>query len=413
MKPAARSDLRTTIVARSLGIFGDEVAVVALTLSLHDTGAAPWAVAALLSAGLIPIVLLSPLAGHLADRHDSRALLTIAGTAQAVMCTALAYVHGMVAILTLVALLGAVQSVTQATWQALVPRIVGEERLGAATGRIQAGSTLAGVAAPAVAGVLTGTFGSSAALLLDAATFLGIAAAGLLISTRRHESRLRPAGTLAPRDGLLAGTSFLRRDPVVAPLVVGLGVFVLLGVMVNVVEVYLVRDTFGASATWYGMAIATWAAGLIAGSLAAGRLAVTGERVRALVAASVVLSLSLVGFAAAPYLWVILAVSVVGGAANGVINVCAGTVVMTRAPEEIRGRVAASLSAVTSAASVLSLAAGGALASVLTPREVMLAAGALSILAAVVTGPRAIRASSGPVSSLGTRQDGGQTGRQQ
>jgi hypothetical protein len=55
--------------------------------------------------------------------------------------------------------------------------------------------------------------------------------------------------------------------------------------------------------------------------------------------------------------------------------------------------VAAALSAVTSAASALSLAAGGALASVLSPREVMLTAGALSIAAAVVTGPAAVRAS--------------------
>jgi MFS family permease len=164
-------------------------------------------------------------------------------------------------------------------------------------------------------------------------------------------------------------------------------------VMVNVVEVFLIRDTFGASATWYGLAIAAWASGLIVGSLAAGRLRHNHDRVRALVASSIVLSAMLVGFAAARSLGMIVALSVVGGVANGVVNVCAGTVVMTRAPEAVRGRVAASLSAVTSAASVVSLAAGGALASVLSPRQVMLLAGALSVIAAVVTGPPAWRAS--------------------
>jgi MFS family permease len=58
-------------------------------------------------------------------------------------------------------------------------------------------------------------------------------------------------------------------------------------------------------------------------------------------------------------------------------NVCAATLVMTRTQEHLRGRVSAALWAVLNAASVASLAAGGALAAVLDPRQVYLLAGGL------------------------------------
>jgi len=68
---------------------------------------------------------------------------------------------------------------------------------------------------------------------------------------------------------------------------------------------------------------------------------------------------------------------VLAGAGNGMVNVCAATLVMTRTQEQMRGRVSAALWAVLSAASVASLAAGGALAAVLDPRQVYLLAGGL------------------------------------
>ena len=384
----ARKDLRTSITARSISVFGDEVAVVTLTLRVHDSGGGPALVAAVLAAGMLPVALMAAPAGQLVDRLDSRTLLLTVGAAQTALCVALALARGIAATLILLTALGALQAVTQATWQALVPRIVGDENLAAAMGRVQAAQTLAFIAAPALAGVLTGWLGSGSALLLDAATFLAVCAAALTMRTRR-----RPASNPAQdRARATEGLRFLRRDPVVAPLVACLAVFALLGLMVTVVEVFLVRDTLGASSSWYGALLAAWAGGLVLGALGAGRASSTVLRVRWFVTAAVVLNVALAGFALARTPWQLVPVSVLGGIANGVINVTAGAVVMTRAPEAIRGRVAAALGAVASAAGFVSLLVGGALATVLDPRAVFALSGVLAAISVLATGRRAVRA---------------------
>ncbi len=49
----------TALAGRSASLFGDEVALVALTLRLQASGAHPYQVALLFAAGLVPFVLLA------------------------------------------------------------------------------------------------------------------------------------------------------------------------------------------------------------------------------------------------------------------------------------------------------------------------------------------------------------------
>ncbi len=115
-------------------------------------------------------------------------------------------------------------------------------------------------------GLLAGAFGTGLPLALDAATFGVMTIAAPTVRTRRgggRAARRRPAG----RGG---GWAALRRDPLLAPLIAGLAAFVLLGMMVNIVTVYLVRDTLHASAGWYGGLGALWLLGIVAGALASG-----------------------------------------------------------------------------------------------------------------------------------------------
>jgi MFS family permease len=380
-------DLRIAVAARAASLLGDEVALVALILRLHDEGASAAHVAALLAAGMLPIVLLAPVVGVVVDRYDSRRLLVGTSLAQAAVCLALAAVEGHAALLGLAALLGTGQAVNSATWLALVPRIVGNERVAEAMGLMQAAFTLVGIGAPALGGLMSGLYGTRVVLLLAAASFLSVTIAALLVETRR--ARAAPGASARARDGI----AFVRRDPVVAPLVAALAAFVVFGMMVNVVEVFLVRDTLSASATWYGVLGATWAGGIVIGSVSAGRLSTTHARVIGACVAAPLMSLAFLGFAAAPDVIALLPITVAGGTANGILNVCAVAVVMTRAPDEIRGRVAAAIGAVFSAGSVTSLVAGGILGQALTPRQVFAVSGVLALSTAAVCVPRAIRAS--------------------
>jgi MFS family permease len=367
---AANRDFLLSLAGRCASRFGDEVALVALTLRLQAAGGRPYLVALLLAAGLVPTIAAAGPAGRVADSVDSRRVLVTAALAQACCCVPLIFARGVAAMIVLVALLGTGAAFAQATWQALVPRVAGERNIGAATAAQQTAFTLATILAPAVAGVLAARFGTGVPLAVDAVTFGMLAAAALAVRTRR-------GGTPVPRAATRGGWTVLRTDPLLAPLVAGLAAFVLIGMMVNVVGVFLVRETLHASATWYGGLGAVTMAGLACGVLACGRIRTDAGRAGAVAVGAALMSLGMLGFGTAPAVLVLVPLSLLVGAGNGLVNVCVATLVTTRTAERMRGRVAAALGAVLNTASVVSLAAGGALAAVLDPRQVYLLAGGL------------------------------------
>jgi MFS family permease len=376
-------DLWVSVIARAVSLLGDEAALIALTLRMHDAGGGAGAVAALFVAGMLPLVACAPLAGRLVDRYDSRQLLVWSGLAQATLCVVLAGTHAVPLSLALVAALGVGQAVNGATWQALLPSIVDANRLPAALGLSQSARTIAGIAAPAIAGVLTGRYGAGVPLLLDAATFLAVAVAGFAVRTRR---------TASSGGRMRGGYAIVRDDAALVTLLALLAGFIVLGAMVNVVEVFLVRDTLSASSTWYGVIGGTWAVGMLLGSLLGGRWHSQRALVRVIVCNAALLSLAMVGYAAAPTVAWLLPIAIAGGAANGLLNLGVTSMIMLRAPAQARGRVSATVNAVTSAALIGAYLLGGALATVATPRQLFLASGVLGLLAPIAAGRRLARA---------------------
>jgi MFS family permease len=372
-------DLLLALVGRMVSTFGDGVALVALTLRLQADGADPYEVGLLLAAGVIPLLLLAHPAGRLVDSHDSRQLLLAGGLAEVAATIPLIFLHSVVPIVALVAVLGAAASVTGATWSALIPRVAGEDHLAEAVSAQTTLNVLALVGAPALGGLLAGAFGAGVPVAVDAATFLAVTLAAALIRTRRVPDRTATVGGPSPARG---GFAILRADRVLAPLLVGVALVVLLVGMVDVVLVYLVRDTLHAGGVWYGVAEASWMAGMVAGSVGAGRLGTEPGQVRATIAGAALACAGLAGFAVAPSVAVLVPLSLLGGVGNGYAGTCLTTLVMARTPDSARGRVSAAVSAIFGGAQGGSLLLGGAVAVALPPRGVYAVAGLLGLAAA-------------------------------
>ena len=382
-------DFTISTIARALSLFGDEVAVIVLVLRLHDHGAGAWGVAGVLAAGAVPVVLVSPVAGLLADRWDSRGLLLAATALQVLVCTLLAFSNPVGAVLGLTAVLGAVEAVTAATWQALLPRIVGEDRIAAAIGFSRTITTTASMLAPAAAGLLAAAFGTVVPLLLDACSYLAVFIAAIVVRTHRQAI----AGDGREPGQMWGGFAFVCRDRVLRPLMASLLVFVLLGGVVNVVDVFLVRNTFGASDAWYGTVVALWLVGMAPGSLLAGRLRGDAAHCRAALGGAFIIAAALGAVAAVPSVGWLVPLELAGGFGNGVVNVAVGTLLLTRAPDALRGRVSAAVNGAANAAALGALALGGALAALLTPRTIFALAavgGALCIALTAVPLTRAV-----------------------
>jgi MFS family permease len=380
---SGRKDLLVALAGRMVSTFGDEVALVALTLRLQADGARPYEVGLLLAAGIIPLLFLSRAVGRLVDSHDSRRLLVSAGVLEVACTVPLVFVHSVVVIVVLVAVLGAAASVAGATWSALVPRIVGEDHVAEAVSAQQSLNALVMVGAPAVGGLLAGAFGTGLPLAVDAATFVAVTVAAALVRTRRTPAAFGSGGRPARARG---GFEILRADPVLAPLVAGLMVLVLLVGMVDVVLVFLIRATLHAGGVWYGVAETAWIAGLVAGSLGAGRLRTERAQTWATIAGAGVACAALAPFAVVPAVWMLVPLSVLGGTGNGYANVCASTLLVSRTADAERGRVSATANAAIGGAQGVSLLAGGAVAAVLSPRAIYATAGLLGVAAAIATG---------------------------
>jgi predicted MFS family arabinose efflux permease len=283
----------------------------------------------------------------------------------------------------LVAVLGAAASVTASTWAALVPRIVGEEYVAKAVAAQQSLSALVLVGAPAAGGLLAGGFGTGLPLAVDAATFALLTVAAMLVHTRRRPAPLAPEATSGRVTG---GFEILRSDTVLAPLTVGLGLVVLLVGMVDVVLVFLIRNILHAGGVWYGIAMAAWMAGLVAGSLGAGRLRTERAQTWATIAGAGVACAALAPFALASVVWVLVPLSIVGGIGNGYAAACYSTLLVRRTPDSARGRVSAAANAAIGGAQGASLLIGGAIALVLSPRAIYGIAGILGVGAAITIG---------------------------
>ena len=373
-------DLRLMIPARAISTFGDDMALLVLTLRVFSDGRGPWSITLLLLCATVPVVALAPIAGRLVDSMPFRTLATSAALWQAACCVALALAGPLWAVYALVVALQVGHVVANPAWQALMPEIAQGDELGRAVGISQTLSTIGSVAAPAVAGVLVGLLGYGAPLLVDAGTFLVLVAAALAIRTRRsHE---HPGGAEAPT--VPAETFSLRSDALLWPLLLGLCALVLVGEVTNVVEVFLLRGTLGAGNVTFGLVAAALAAGIVVGSVLAGRPAADPVRARRLAVAALVLGVTIGLAGLAPAIWAFAAAWAFLGVSNGYANVDGTTLVLGRTPDFCRGRVLATVNAMIRGSSLVAMVLGGLAGTLLGPRTTFVVAGALMAVVAIV-----------------------------
>ncbi len=186
-----------SIVVWSLGSWMQMVGSGWLVLQL--TGSPLW-LGLNAFASALPILLFSLVAGVLADRVDRRRILLAAQTTAAIAALTLGALTALGAvrvwhILALNCCAATAMAFNMPAWQALVPQVVGKERVMNATGLTSAAFNGAAVLGPALAGVLLGAFGAAACFLIN-----GVSYAAMLWAVWRIKT---PCAGAAARTNLL------------------------------------------------------------------------------------------------------------------------------------------------------------------------------------------------------------------
>jgi Major Facilitator Superfamily len=346
---------------------GDYCYAVALPWLVLSGGGGAILLGAVLACYGIPRTALIPAGGVLADKIGARTLMLVADAARCALVAVLAvlaarHIVSLAALGPIAALIGAGEGLFLPASFAIMPSLLDGERLAAgnalSNAAVQAGSLLG----PALGGVLVATTQSSTwAFAVDAASFAVSAVSLALIPRSRPDPE--GAGQAKDGDGVLALVKKSRALQVI--LVVVIAANLTGGGMSEVALPSLAHARFGAAG--YGAWLACFAAGGIAGTLAATR---TGRLRAPAIFASAMFLIDSVAIAVFPYLGGEAAAGAAlfaFGAANGLGNVTFLTVLQKWAPPALLGRVMGMLMLCAFGSFPLSVAIAGVLVRHLGP----------------------------------------------
>jgi MFS family permease len=355
-------DLRLLLSGLAASQAGDWLYNLALLALVYErTGSTAW-VGIATAARVLPMVVLAPLAGVLADRLGYRRLLIGSDLARAACMAALAAVAVTAAPIVLAPILAALGTAAGAAYPsavvAIVPRLVADEHLPAANAARVSVTHICVVAGPVIGAVLLLLDSAAVAFAANGVTFLiGAAVVAALPREALRRSGAAPAGTVL--SDVAAGWRGLRshRDtlPVVGAEVLASAVYGALTVLF-----VLVADRLDLGPGGYGYLLSASAMGGVLAAGAANRAAASRQPRIALGAAVVLLAAPLPFLGVAGWLPGVLALAAFFGAGSIVTDVVADTGLQRSLDPAIFGRAYG----IVVSASIGGIAAGALLAPV-------------------------------------------------
>jgi len=285
--------------------------------------------------------------------------------------------------------LGCVNAVEMPVRQSFVVEMVGREDVANAVALNSAVFNGARVVGPAVAGLVIGFIGLAACFFLNAASFLGVLMAYLLM----RDSELLPSPRMAVArtvGGVVAqveeGLAYVRRTATIRLAIVTLGVVATAGMNFSVLVPVYARNVLGGDATTYGFLMA--ATGI--GSLACALMIAAGLRptLRLLVGGAAVLGGSLVALAAIQNQALALPIMLCLGWAVIAMAATTNTIIQMTVPDHLRGRVMSIYTTIFAGSSPIGGLIAGSIAALAGVSVALLFGGMVSIAMAAVAGLR-------------------------
>ena len=320
------------------GTWMQQIAQAWLVLHLHGNGLDLGIVAGL---RFVPILLLGPWGGLLADRTDKRRLLVVTQALSGVLAATLAALTlsdiitlWMVYVLAL--LLGLVQVADNPTRQSFASEMVGPAQVSNAVSLNSAVFTSARVFGPAIAGIMIALVGTGWCFAVNAASYVAVILALLL---------MRPAELYTPRRAarepgqVREGFLYVWNTP---RLRWALSLLLIVGTLAfnfNVLLPLMAQHVFHAGASAFGTMMSMMGVGALAGALASASR--TRPTWRLITLGAIALGSFLAGAALAPTLVLEMLALVAVGIAMTTLQATSNSFIQLTSAPSLRGRVMA------------------------------------------------------------------------
>jgi MFS family permease len=391
-------DARALIAASAASQLGDWLYNAALLAYVYiATGSAAWVGAATICR-LLPYALLGPFGGVVADRYDRRSVLLVGDVIRAALMFVLAAaVAGHAAILLVIAvttLSSVAGAAERPAAMALMPRLVGESRLGPANALLHTVQELGVVVGPAIGAILLTVSPSWVAFLVNGFTFL---LSALFISTMRSRpvtaaSAQQEAATAQLRLGLVT----VRTTAFVVPLFVIVAMAELTYGAQTVQLVLYADQSLGLGAEGYGYLLAATGLGGLLSVLVNARLSTSTKVTRIAIITGIMFCATQLVYAASERVAVALVVTVVGGVGLVACEVVVETTLARVVSADLLGRVMGFYDSMSVAAMVAGAVLAPVLVSLTSLRTSLLVMGVAAVLVTLLcaTGLRGLDARS-------------------
>ncbi|PWJ54610.1 Cyclic nucleotide-binding domain-containing protein [Quadrisphaera granulorum] len=404
---------------------GDLLYVVALAAVVFDrTASAAWVTGAVV-VRMLPLVILPPLAGALAERVDRRRLLLAANAVMALLAAGMAVATAagspVLVVILLATAVNAASTVVGPAVAGLVPTVVPERDLAAANAVTGSLSAMAVVVGPAAGAVLLLLGSPATAFALNAATF--VVAFVCLLALRSHApatgTTAAPAASSSPTPDEEVQASeapeamsttgvarLLLTDSTLAVAVSSVIAACFTFGATSVLFVVVSLELLGTGTAGAGYLLAAAGAGGLVGAPLASRIAAGTAVGRAVVACVALSALCLLLLAVAPGIVVGCALALLLGGAYLITEVLMVTLLQRHLPTGLLGRASGLIDSAAFASILLGSLLSGVVVELAGVRWALVVVAVLPLLAAVAATPTAAaldRASRARVEALAPR----------
>ena len=342
----ARGPLQALIAADTLSRLGDLITLTAIPWFVLETTGSATKTGVTVFAGALAVVLSLFFGGALVDRIGYRRASIAGDLASSATVATIALLHLTVglpfAVLVALVFVGTLLDLpAQVARYSVLPDAAGRAGMPfeRANAFFEGGITASALLGPALAGVLIATLGAANVLWFDVATFLISAA----LVASRVPGNLAPDAVEVSEDGLLAslaaGLRFIRREPLLFPLILFLAAMNLAIGPVEALLLPLYASEVFDSAVTLGVMAATFAAGALLGNVVAGWAGHRLPRREVMLAGFLTVPLGLLALAPLPPLTVVLPVLALVGLGLSLTNMVEYAVYFERIPGSMRARL--------------------------------------------------------------------------
>jgi MFS family permease len=296
---------------------------------------------------IVPIIVFSLLSGVAADALDRRRLMLVTQSLMAVLAAALAVLtfHGLSTVWPIYAL-AACSSAAGAfdlpARQSLVPNLVPREHLPNAISLNTIMVQIASVTGPALGGAVIASAGVAWAYTYNAASYLVVIAALLMMRTSDFTSKARQPAALREEftpKAALEGLRFVFHSPLIRSTML-LDFFATFFSSATALLPIFAQDVLGVGAHGYGWLYAAPAAGALLASGVMLRAVDSIERRGVVLLASIgIYGLATIGFGLSKSFWLTFGCLAITGAADTVSTVFRNLIRQLETPDRLRGRM--------------------------------------------------------------------------